>query len=210
MKLKKIASLMLAGVMAISMLAGCSNGGNTDNDVTVNTGSLSVDGIVAEMDKDVADKVTFAADANLESALKKALTDLGSNIVNDNTNRAAVLSYVADIAEIEYKGGNAFDFSQLKKEDADAQTLMDVYMIPAIDISEKAANTAFASEIENLLNTVDMPENSGMPSSVDEDYYKYDYTSKVAVAKVENSEGFNGYVLVMTLTCTSAKANVEL
>ena len=26
MKLKKIASLMLAGVMAISMLAGCSNG----------------------------------------------------------------------------------------------------------------------------------------------------------------------------------------
>ena len=35
MKLKKIASLMLAGVMAVSMLAGCntaSNGGNNNDD----------------------------------------------------------------------------------------------------------------------------------------------------------------------------------
>ena len=29
MKLKKIASLALAGIMAVSMLAGCSNEGNT-------------------------------------------------------------------------------------------------------------------------------------------------------------------------------------
>ena len=91
MKLKKIASLMLAGVMAISMLAGCSNGGNTDSAVTANTGSLSVDGIVAEMDKDVADKVTFDADAHLGSALRKALSDVGSSSVNDNADRAAVL-----------------------------------------------------------------------------------------------------------------------
>ena len=31
MKLKKIASLMLAGVMAVSMLAGCNNGPVNDN-----------------------------------------------------------------------------------------------------------------------------------------------------------------------------------
>ena len=31
MKLKKIASLALAGIMAVSMLAGCSNGSNSGN-----------------------------------------------------------------------------------------------------------------------------------------------------------------------------------
>ena len=31
MKLKKIASLALAGIMAVSMLAGCSNNGGSNN-----------------------------------------------------------------------------------------------------------------------------------------------------------------------------------
>ena len=41
MKLKKIASLMLAGVMAVSMLAGCSNGNNGGNNGGDNGGDSS-------------------------------------------------------------------------------------------------------------------------------------------------------------------------
>ena len=40
MKLKKIASLALAGIMAVSMLAGCKDGGNGNNGGQDNGGDI--------------------------------------------------------------------------------------------------------------------------------------------------------------------------
>ena len=211
MKLKKIASLMLAGVMAVSMLAGCSGNGNGGNggegEGQVNTDTLSVEAIVAEMEKDTTDKVTFSADASLQNALNKVLNEMGSNISNE----VKVATRVAEIADIDYAASGAFDYSQLMKKDADPQTVIYAGVIKATgDHSEKWANAQFADMADQLVSSVVEYENSGIPTSVDDEYYKYAYEAKVATAKFENSDGYTGYVAVMTLTATSSAAKVEL
>ena len=75
MKLKKIASLALAGVMAVSMLAGC-KGGNTPaggNGADENTAASIVTAVNNGQDIRNKVKVTFTTDAALETAAKKAV-----------------------------------------------------------------------------------------------------------------------------------------
>ena len=84
MKLKKIASLMLAGVMAVSMLTAC--GGNTTDDtqkpeepnVTPST-SASAQTLVNNMSKEAQNKVTAVSNGDLDAALKSAVEDYFSN-----------------------------------------------------------------------------------------------------------------------------------
>ena len=91
MKLKKIASLMLAGVMAVSMLAGCSTTGveptpNPDDDVNVTpvTGKSAV--FEAAL-SDLADvKISMSDSADLQAALDTAAQNVGSATIIDFTN----------------------------------------------------------------------------------------------------------------------------
>ena len=84
MKLKKIASMMLAGVMAVSMLTAC--GGNTvddtqkpeEPDVTPST-SASAQTLVNNMSKEAQNKVTAVSNGDLDAALKSAVEDYFSN-----------------------------------------------------------------------------------------------------------------------------------
>ena len=84
MKLKKIASLMLAGVMAVSMLTAC--GGNTvddtqkpeEPDVTPST-SASAQTLVSNMSKEAQNKVTAVSNGDLDAALNSAVKDFFSN-----------------------------------------------------------------------------------------------------------------------------------
>ena len=77
MKLKKIASLMLAGVMAISMLAGCSNNSGNDNkgegEGETSTATSYSTELRSAMNGDAMRKVTAVADAKLDAALKNAV-----------------------------------------------------------------------------------------------------------------------------------------
>ena len=81
MKLKKIASLALAGVMAVSMLTAC--GGKTVNDGENNNGSVVVptSSIVTAVNngQDATNKVKieFTSDASLDAALTKAVDAIG-------------------------------------------------------------------------------------------------------------------------------------
>ena len=85
MKLKKIASLMLAGVMAVSMLAGCntaSNGGNNDGEgegegTTTSGYSAVMAENVSDAVKDM-DYVTFQDNNADRAALEDALGNLSS------------------------------------------------------------------------------------------------------------------------------------
>ena len=84
MKLKKIASMMLAGVMAVSMLTAC--GGNTTDDtqkpeepdVTPST-SASAQTLVSNMSKEAQNKVTAVSNGDLDAALNSAVKDFFSN-----------------------------------------------------------------------------------------------------------------------------------
>ena len=77
MKLKKIASLALAGVMAVSMLAGCATNKPEEkpDEGPVTTTSLSTE--VGALVEDVPEYVTFADSDKLDSALKAAVEYAG-------------------------------------------------------------------------------------------------------------------------------------
>ena len=76
MKLKKIASLMLAGVMAVSMLAGCATANvepeQPEKPETPAT-SAAADALYSELTGSAKEKVTAVADADLDSALDNAV-----------------------------------------------------------------------------------------------------------------------------------------
>ena len=83
MKLKKIASLMLAGIMAVSMLAACDgqtiNNGNNGEENGPTTTDLSgeVLNILNDRDVTVPEYVTFKNDTALDAALKFAAGSAG-------------------------------------------------------------------------------------------------------------------------------------
>ena len=82
MKLKKIASLMLAGVMAVSMLSACGEGsgngnGNEDENKPVETVSNAVTYANDMLDSDMKEYVNFISSTALDSWAAKYTTDTG-------------------------------------------------------------------------------------------------------------------------------------
>ena len=106
MKLKKIASLALAGVMAVSMLAGCATANvepeQPEKPETPAT-SAAADALYSELTGSAKEKVTAVADADLDSALDNAVAkywNYGSMIDGnvfadeiDRVNYAGVVDY---------------------------------------------------------------------------------------------------------------------
>ena len=92
MKLKKIASLMLAGVMAVSMLTACGSNGNTGNgnngnenpDPTPATTSV-VDAVNKGQSAANAVKIDFTVNSELDHALAKAVSVYGNDADEDIT-----------------------------------------------------------------------------------------------------------------------------
>lgn len=96
MKLKKIAALALAGVMAVSMLAGCANKGTDDKkDPTDTTNSVTAAAVMAQLNADVTKKVTFQSSTTLENTLKKAT----QNVVDAKGVNNASEDWAADITK---------------------------------------------------------------------------------------------------------------
>ena len=187
MKLKKIASMMLAGVMAVSMLTAC--GGNTTDDtqkpeepnVTPST-SASAQTLVNNMSKEAQNKVTAVSNGDLDAALKSAVEDYFSNAdvvkygqvfeiypygygVNPSDARRT------DIGEALVKNLNAYDdeIGNLNKIGfkADARTAVEVYGVNGSvtdkDVLEQLGHKITQS-VENLKT---------------EDTTKYDYATHV-------------------------------
>ena len=95
MKLKKIASLMLAGIMAVSMLAGCkgeSNSNSTPDDNTNTTPAASYASTLYNALSETAQKkITFGADSELDADLTDAVGNMASGtIINIYGGMAAV------------------------------------------------------------------------------------------------------------------------
>ena len=92
MKLKNIASLLLAGVMAASMLAGCQTTSNEqptqpEEPTTPSTGYSSM--LEDKMSVQVTNKTVFQDDANLNAALDYAVGNVGNDVItNEFVNNA--------------------------------------------------------------------------------------------------------------------------
>ena len=110
MKLKKFASLALAGVMTISMLAGCSGTGNiddvppVDDDVTTSA-SVGKSAVFEDALGDLADTKISMSDSNeLNVALERASMNVGTATVIDFTTAMRAANRVRTIANFNANG----------------------------------------------------------------------------------------------------------
>ena len=86
MKLKKIASLALAGIMAVSMLAGCSTTGNDDNLVPEVPASTTVVDYATDALDNLDGKLTFAESTWLDGKLGEIATNTSNFSATDIKN----------------------------------------------------------------------------------------------------------------------------
>ena len=96
MKLKKIASLMLAGVMAVSMLAGCSGKGTDNKGEETVTASTLTGKVISALDEDTTKKVAFSSSSVLDAAIAKAVQQVG---VDDTISNDLLNQINSDISE---------------------------------------------------------------------------------------------------------------
>ncbi|OUP26743.1 hypothetical protein [Faecalibacterium sp. An192] len=200
MKLKKIASLMLAGVMAISMLAGCSNGngGNDGENVVVPTGVVA--SVISKLDEDTTDRVTFTADAKMEDALEAYAKSLGDWATNSSSINATADTF-KKLAGLQ-DANMTLSFSDL--EDSETYVAIDTLGDSKAGYSEEAAAAEIAAAMDKLLATGNWyyeDYNDG------KDYYTFEHTGKVAVVKVENVNGQSNYIYAFTVTRTPTKVS---
>ena len=114
MKLKKIASLMLAGIMAVSMLAGC-NGKNTTNEnpgqTEEPTTSNVTQAVLGKTSAALQKKLSVNNDTKLDEAVAfAAANNAYRTFVTDLTELAEDGDFVADASTI-MKGGDIQDYT---------------------------------------------------------------------------------------------------
>ena len=210
MKLKKIASLMLAGVMAVSMLAGCSNTAvdpepTPDPDPVPATGSSITLGEEVGVEKDF---ITFADNADDVAALQDALGNLSSTGVydsarlpktvtpvtswNPNEDMKLVVSDFAESAEITNTnlGAWSMNHDQLHHFNKNADETMKYGLLFVVDgtVEDDKALAQIADMIKG--DIADLP-NVNVSFN---DRYTYDYTVSASVVN-KALEPFAGYTV---------------
>ena len=227
MKLKKIASLALAGVMAVSMLAGCAGGkgenGTTggNDDVTVTPTSI----VKAVNDGQSAlnlVKIDFTTDSKLETALQKAVSTLGVNATD-----AQVETAVTNMTGYESKAATGFasingygfltnDFNYHSNNDEAQKLDGDVYTYDGVQKIDNAATEEFAlntvadaadDAIATLAKISNDDDNDGeldddIAVKGDDEYYAYDYDGSISMVSVKQPNGTTDYWVAYVVTQT--------
>ena len=171
MKLKKIASLMLAGIMAVSMLTACGDGskapvddGTETPDVDVST-SASADTFVAALSNDARNNVTAVANADLDAALEDAVeiyfndwvaADYGRFFgVPGFTHGNAADARYSQIGKAVAKAmGNAEDRIQDVDGDKDATVAVETYAVNGT-VSDQAILENLAAKMDQSICNLD-------------------------------------------------------
>ena len=226
MKLKKIASLMLAGIMAVSMLAGCK--GNTiseqPNEQPEEPTTSGYSAVFEDaMDPDViADgKITMSDNADLTARLNKAIGNLSADTIDDFYNGNAAgqrvvfhfargsayrdLRVIADLMDAESETqafSNADDMLADMDNVTTAKTVTLLYAVnSAVDANEAVEQVArlLDSEIGSLPINND-PQTTGITESV-----HFVYTGSVSVASktLASDHGMGMHLIAVEITRTA-------
>ncbi len=213
MKLKKIASLMLAGVMAISMLAGCSGKGETKPEEPA-TG-VNANTVIAALDKKVTDKVTFTASSSLQTTLEKAVQYAGVTDSSD-IGTDALVKFDDKLSEDWFFTAASEPASEDAVKKAASITYVE-HVTNQANYNEKYIVDQLAQAIEDAkvykrTNTIaELPDYTKTNYTVDKDeyYYSFDYTGEVAVVEVGDVVNNDvSYVIAFTITRTPTKTSV--
>ena len=209
MKLKKIASLMLAGVMAVSMLAGCSGKteekpGQDENNNSQATGvSTTFAGYLNDSHVKFADNSTYQT--FLSDAIKEADLDyrfLGTVTTVKSVDGGVYQAIAKDFAL------NVVDFDATRIEDfqpntnSTDNTYMTLYTVPG-EVSRDIALKQVAAALNTKLSNSILPNYA---DAANNKQYNYTYTGSVSMQKVEDGSASAWYVLVTVgIDATEAK-----
>ena len=218
MKLKKIASLMLAGIMAVSMLAGCSgkgnNSGNNNGNGVVTATGVNADTVIAALKDATTEAVKVTASSELQNELETVVKYLGDSSfsigsVDDDFSENAVAIFTGvDYVEV-------FDFDD-EDNYKKAQTVIFTGATSSVvgnDVDDTVSKLAIARSIDFAIDELEMNENSlneGAAVEDGTDYYTFNYTAELAGVEVSDAAGRTTYVYACTVTCTPSAATVEL
>ena len=223
MKLKKIASLALAGIMAVSMLAGCKDGGNSNSgsssentNTAAGYSSTLAENLSAEAKKDYITYQDNSADA---AALEDALGNLGS-VITGTVSLAPVIvpiedSYAVlgvdlviddfvdalDIQNPELRLEGAIKNLVTNPDDFKRNVPVKFGMLYVIDGSVNVDKA-----VKQVANEIDVKLLSELPkeSKTYEVHYTYNYTVSVSVVNkaVESVDGYNSSANFIAVTVT--------
>ena len=215
MKLKKIASLMLAGVMAVSMLAGCSNGTKPDDGEKDPVVDSSLTGkVIAALDEDTTKNVEFKADSNLEAVLKKAVQNAGSAWTNVNSivygdltaidddlgdsNKLAAVSTASKTEDTDKKESKAVFVEKVQGQGKNVATIVKEL---ADKVDDRKVGVTGGTDVawkDLRAYSSDYTDNDGETY-----WYDFDYTAGVAVVAVSDAvTGATNYIVAVTVTRT--------
>ena len=200
MKLKKIASLMLAGVMAVSMLAGCQNTNvkpedPTDPDPTPATGySVDLGSALADVlkENEIDTVVTFADSETDKAALEDALGYLGRSQLFQTSTMFELYDLIDEDVVADFKDAAKLDRDTLVNgNDAiydykynlnKTVKVGDIFAVDATVDMSKAINWIVA-EYEDAFG--DLEKSVTVQNSQNEKLvYDYNYTVSVSVVNV--------------------------
>ena len=222
MKLKKIASLALAGVMAFSMLTACGNTINepeqpTQPEQPVDTSFAAA--VNDEMSGAHMAVLTFESDATLQSTLNKVAGQLDSRTLTTALTKNGFV-FGDDAGDFRHLlgigrtnslttgvNGGEYDpfltaayasYKFFSTKATSKNTVADLIVVPG-NLTEEGLAEVVAANAEKLIDYKRMP-NDGV---YDGKEYKYDYTGDIAYTKVDNLSGdFSAYVVAITVTQT--------
>ena len=222
MKLKKIASLMLAGVMAVSMLAGC-NTTSVDPEPTPDPDPTPATGYSVEMASNLSDDakkdyIAFEDNADDLTALEDALGNMSWITTAGNTVLPRVATPVVDWigADTTLMVNDFVDALDIKNTSMDYPSMWNdltffynrnaaetvkyglVYVIDGtVDVNK--ALKQIAGNVESLLENL---PNVNTNTSVAR--YTYDYTVSVSVANkaLDVIDWYNGSANFIAVTVT--------
>ena len=226
MKLKKIASLMLAGIMAVSMLAGCK--GNTVNEnpgeqpeEPTTSGYSAVFEDAMDPD-DIADgKITMSDNADLTARLNKAIGNLSADTIDAFYNgnvagnrtvfhfaRGSVYPDLVVIADLMDADGERDAFSDADDMLADmdnvttAKTVTLLYAVnSAVDANEAVEQVARRLDSE----IGDLPINNDRQGANTTESVHFVYTGSVSVASktLASDHGMGMHLIAVEITRTA-------
>ena len=202
MKLKKIASLALAGIMAVSMLAGC-NGDASSGDDNGTTTTPVDNSFAASVNAEMNDKqkaiVTFESSAELTSAVNAIADKFNSTELNvtitDWAKNPTLNEDFRDMLDADDDNGVSSNWNTNTSE----RTAADIIIVPG-----KYTEEGLAKAVATFLGDK-VVKNNVMPNGHDagSKFYKYTYTGDLAVTKVESLNGeVSAYVVGVVIEQT--------
>ena len=183
MKLKKIASLMLAGIMAVSMLAGCKSGTtpNTDDKPEVTPVAGVAAAINNELDKN-KDALSFTEDTSLENVLLAHFASKPIDAaywsdctIDDMAGHYAAINGIVKADETDFSVIN-----MLKSEYTDEKTTGLLLFAANQEMFDQASVLKFVGQQIDELE---------LASVNDANTKSYNYTGSVAVVEAESKGG---------------------